>query len=291
MSGLKRPLPQGAEPPPANDTARRAIGDTAPVMAIRPPSGTQMRLALPPRGGHAASLSRTSDAPRTAVMSSSSDPPHMAGGQHAPRQSRLDERLRNANLEVVVGDLLAADADYIVHQCNCRSRGRAEGVARQIFEQWHSADTYRTDPTDQHRAPGTVHIVRSRYSHGVLVPGVANLYAQDRAGPPSGAETAEQRLLWFREALVALAHRLGSAPTVCAFPYGIGCGLAGGDWPTYEQELRAWQCHHPNIAVQLYLAENKPAAPLPRAAASSSSSRPAVATSSSSRRTLHVIDD
>lgn len=286
MSGLKRPLPQCAEPPPANDTARRAIGDTAPVMAFRPPSGAQMRLA--PLPARTAIMSSSSDPPR---LAGSSDPPRVAGGQHAPRQSRLDERLAHANLEVVAGDLLAADADYIVHQCNCRSRGRAEGVARQIFEQWHSADTYRTDPTDQHRAPGTVHIVRPRYSHGVLVPGVANLYAQDRAGPPSGAETAEQRLLWFREALVALAHRLGSAPTVCAFPYGIGCGLAGGDWPTYEQELRAWQCHHPNIAVQLYLAENKPAAPLPRAAASSSSSRPAVATSSSSRRTLHVIDD
>jgi hypothetical protein len=37
-----------------------------------------------------------------------------------------------------------------------------------------------------------------------------------------------------------------------AFPYGIGCGLAGGDWKVYETMLRDWAAAHPLINVVLY---------------------------------------
>eukprot|EP00392_Amoebophrya_sp_AT5.2_P003943 g3948.t1 len=102
------------------------------------------------------------------------------------------------------------------------------------------------------RQPGTTIIMKP--PPGTRNPFVANLMGQNRTGPPSDRETADQRLEWFDLALKDLCRQLhlmlvranitGGAQFVLAFPKFIGCGLAGGEWQTYEQHLQqfATQC-------------------------------------------------
>ena len=141
------------------------------------------------------------------------------------------------NLHHVRGDLLAHDADYIVHQCNCRTT-RAWGLAYSLFGSFPHADTY-TVPSDLKLAPMPPKRVPGTFTlhggPGTGLRGVINLYGQDAPGKASAAETKAQRLTWFQNALLQLAD-VPNLKSV-AFPHGIGCGLAGGTWAQYEAAL------------------------------------------------------
>ena len=141
------------------------------------------------------------------------------------------------NLHHVRGDLLAHDADYIVHQCNCRTT-RAWGLAYSLFGSFPHADTY-TVPSDPKLAPMPPKRVPGTFTlhggPGTGLRGVINLYGQDAPGKASAAETKAQRLTWFQNALLQLAD-VPNLKSV-AFPHGIGCGLAGGTWAQYEAAL------------------------------------------------------
>lgn len=142
-----------------------------------------------------------------------------------------------SNLHHVRGDLLTHDADYIVHQCNCRTT-RAWGLAYSLFSSFRHADTY-TVPSDPKLAPMPSKRVPGTFTlhggPGTGLRGVINLYGQDAPGKASATETKAQRLTWFQNALLELAD-VPNLKSV-AFPHGIGCGLAGGTWAQYEAAL------------------------------------------------------
>ena len=57
-------------------------------------------------------------------------------------------------------------------------------------------------------------------------------------------DTKGKRLEYFRSCLSKLASNLNNEACpidrIC-FPHGIGCGLAGGDWPSYERAIREFE--------------------------------------------------
>lgn len=72
---------------------------------------------------------------------------------------------------------------------------------------------------------------------------VANLLAQYYPGRSLyTCDSSAKRLEWFRGCLKELArHPLLQNPShSIAFPYNIGCGLAGGRWTDYEAELKGF---------------------------------------------------
>lgn len=155
------------------------------------------------------------------------------------------------NLHHVRGDLLAHDADYIVHQCNCRTT-RAWGLAYSLFGSFPHADTY-TVPSDPKLAPMPPKRVPGTFTlhggPGTDLRGVINLYGQDAPGKASAAETKAQRLTWFTNALLQLAD-VPNLKSV-AFPHGIGCGLAGGAWTQYEAALVTFAALVPETEVYI----------------------------------------
>jgi hypothetical protein len=65
---------------------------------------------------------------------------------------------------------------------------------------------------------------------------VINIYGQLKPGKPSpGRDSAASRLEAFGRAL----NQIAEMPELksIGFPYGIGCGLAGGDWNKYGRRL------------------------------------------------------
>jgi O-acetyl-ADP-ribose deacetylase (regulator of RNase III) len=128
---------------------------------------------------------------------------------------------------LIRGNILEADEQYIVHQTNCLTH-KGLGLSKAIFTAFPHADVY-SDGTI--RRPGTI-LVRG---DGKTQRFVINLFGQRRPGRATASEPASVREQWFRDGLNDINKLEGL--TSIAFPYGVGCGLAGGSWNHYEKIL------------------------------------------------------
>ena len=137
-------------------------------------------------------------------------------------------------LKIINGNLLDSDCQYIAHQCNCYSK-RGAGLASAIFKAFPWADVYsnRSERGNDAALFGSISV------HGDPKQGqryVINIYGQLKPGKPSpGRDSAASRLGAFSKALDQIAA-LPELKSI-GFPYGIGYGLAGGDWNEYERLL------------------------------------------------------
>ncbi len=136
-------------------------------------------------------------------------------------------------------DMLSSSAEALAQQCNCTSK-RPMGLSTSIFQAFPLANIYRGRTKDS--TPGTIVVSSTN-------PRIINILAQYHPGKPRGDDTAQQRLLWFRQALQELGrYHFASV----AFPGKIGCGLAGGDWNRYHEELANFARTHPETVVAIY---------------------------------------
>lgn len=130
-------------------------------------------------------------------------------------------------IELIYGDLLEADADMICQQVNCQGVMGA-GLARAIYTKWpvvkarylkFCRDVGGGDPE---LLLGGVQVI-----HAPWIPfDVANIFGQLDYGRKKRRYTSYDAMwnafCWIRDSY--------PKDTVIAFPYGIGCGLAGGSW-------------------------------------------------------------
>lgn len=162
--------------------------------------------------------------------------------------------------EIVVGDLLNAKEELILQQ-NCCIACKAHGLSQAIAARFPYADPYtkRTRLAGRNLAviqdrgvPGTIEVYSS--IHG---PTFVSMFAQFGMGKPYSWNNSkntfrdgyEDRVKWFKECLARVAEL---QPTSVAMPFGIGCGLAGGDWKLYEKVISQWGKCHPEIKIALY---------------------------------------
>ena len=131
-------------------------------------------------------------------------------------------------VQTVKGDLTEQNVDYIVHQCNCTSKG-AKGLAKVIFAKFPETNIY-SGPRRVPK-PGEIYVLPTRGESGPQY--VVNLVGQHSPGRPRKSETAEQRIGWFETGLETLLEEHELTDKTVAFPKNIGCGLAGGDWNEY----------------------------------------------------------
>ena len=161
-------------------------------------------------------------------------------------------------VNIVRGDILNAEEEFIAHQCNCFSV-RAQGLAKTIFERYPSADVYssrkrraaavRSDKSVLPLGSVTIHPVDDRRS-------IINMYAQLAPGACGDylsevfvtEETAGERLKWFSQCLEDIARQCPADARI-AMPEKIGCGLAGGNVEDYHGLLTACPL---NIVLYVY---------------------------------------
>lgn len=120
-------------------------------------------------------------------------------------------------MQIVGGDILAIDKGIIVHQVNCK-KAMGAGLALQIRKKYpqHFADFLSTEPK-------LGNIVTTRINDNLYIVGV---YGQDGYGR-TGRYTNYSAL----HAGLVKANMLANQKQLPIFvPFGIGCGLAGGDW-------------------------------------------------------------
>lgn len=154
---------------------------------------------------------------------------------------------------VIAGNCLEATEQYIVHQCNCVTTS-AKGFAKQLFDKFPWANEYiRRVKNGSCSRPGTI-VVHNMLLRSVRdLPGVINMYSQVNPGRPVPSRLGDgkdERLLLFESCLNHVSN-VKDIRSV-AFPHGIGCGLAGGDWRKYKAMLDLWASKNPNLKVVLY---------------------------------------
>jgi uracil-DNA glycosylase len=147
-------------------------------------------------------------------------------------------------------DLLESDAQVIAQQCNCTSK-KAKGLAETIAKKYPYADFYSSRKEDS--VPGTIKVVGNKSKSQRFV---AAMFAQLNPGKPKKGDTASQREKWFEECLNKIS-KIKSLKSI-AFPSGIGCGLAGGNWDTYYGLICDWARSHLDIAVHIISQDPEP---------------------------------
>ena len=130
-----------------------------------------------------------------------------------------------SGLHIVHGDAVAAlqrgDIDILGHQVNLRGVMGA-GIAKQIRAAYPNVyDLYREAVQSRELGLANVQLVRVGPSRWV-----ANIAGQTNIG--LGTKQTDYGAL--RMALGDLAELIDGATLRVGLPYGIGCGLAGGDW-------------------------------------------------------------
>jgi O-acetyl-ADP-ribose deacetylase (regulator of RNase III) len=125
-------------------------------------------------------------------------------------------------MKIITGNLLDFTGEYLIaHQCNCITT-KGKGLSEKVFYKFPEADVYKDRITRS--TPGTIKIIGN----------VANLFGQKYPGSPKSYETSQMRYNWLEECLEKL---LEQTTKDVAFPYGIGCGLAGGNWENIKPLL------------------------------------------------------
>lgn len=136
----------------------------------------------------------------------------------------------------VEGDLLDFECQYIAHQCNCVSVGSA-GIAAAIFKKYPESNTYLKHD-EQRSVPGTIDVIGR----------VINMYSQYYPGHARyNNDTDGKRRKWFKKCLFEIS-KIDGIESV-AFPYKIGCNLAGGNWNENRKMLENFSKINPEIDV------------------------------------------
>jgi O-acetyl-ADP-ribose deacetylase (regulator of RNase III) len=173
------------------------------------------------------------------------------------------------------GDLTTfTPCDVIVQQLNCvttRTAGLASVIARKLGHNPYAAR--RPDPTEPGVAveadcaePGTIDLAALDDGRHIC-----GLFAQYAPGPPGSRspryraavaraavdDDAAQRTAWFAAALQSLGEVMRERGwRTAAFPFAIGCGLAGGDWSVYSAIISDWESRTGVDVVIVRLPEN-----------------------------------
>ena len=152
---------------------------------------------------------------------------------------------------------------FIVQQ-NCCTAVRAHGLSATIAAAMPGCDPYASRKPykgnwavlEDRPEPGSLMIFEreggapsvicafAQYCHGK--PGV---YTSKDPLSPGVADGYGDRFRYLKECLELIAEL---KPTSVAFPYKIGCGLAGGSWSLYEAELKAWSARNPAMDVKIW---------------------------------------
>ncbi len=176
------------------------------------------------------------------------------------------------NLSVACGvDLLDAKEEYIVQQCCCTAV-RGHGLSKTIADAFPNADPYalRTPVSknvnlaiEEHRPrPGTILVMPGGSETVTGGPRIICAFGQFAMGKPGAyysrlgvLDTHAAREGYFRSCLKEIAQL---SPSSLAFPYKIGCGLAGGNWKRYFYMLLEYADAHPETMVMIYRIDMPP---------------------------------
>lgn len=142
------------------------------------------------------------------------------------------------SIKIINGNILDSTEQYIAHQCNCVSNNGAAGLARTLFDHYPYADVYSGRPLGTHK-PGDIVIRGNGKDERYVIALMAQYYPGgpwNRRYRPNDyvTDSPQAREAYFAKCLSKLLQLNMES---IAFPYKIGCGIAGGNWDNYSRML------------------------------------------------------
>lgn len=147
------------------------------------------------------------------------------------------------SIEIVHGNLIIAFEkgyiNFMAHCCNMQNVMNA-GIAKQIrnaFPQAYTADTqwYKGNSPLMFKHVSIAHIKEGQY--------IANVYGQEFYGTKRKQLNEE----YLRSGLTELSSFIED-DDIIGLPYGIGCGLAGGNWDDVYKIIQEVLVNH-NVKI------------------------------------------
>jgi O-acetyl-ADP-ribose deacetylase (regulator of RNase III) len=132
-------------------------------------------------------------------------------------------------IKIIQGNILDAPEDILVQQCNCQGVMGA-GLAKQIRDKYPKVYIGYKKLTDQYRKVPS-HLLGSTLFINVDDKVIANIFGQLTYGRNdiyTDYKALKAGLLSIYNSVTS-EYNIDKNKTI-AIPYGIGCGLAGGDW-------------------------------------------------------------
>ena len=149
-------------------------------------------------------------------------------------------------LTIKSDDLLDAEEEYILQQCNCGAcKFKPHGLSTAIAKKFPFADPYSLRirrPMGQRNFavkedqpnPGSIQILKDEdFAKKVIC-----MFTQYGMGKPYSFTNK-------------VAQQVAPHGTL-AMPFHVGCGLAKGDWQTYKQLINEWAANHPTLHLTMY---------------------------------------
>lgn len=164
------------------------------------------------------------------------------------------------------GNILDAKEEVIVQQCNCLSV-YPKGLSKSIADRFEHGNHYssrrrigrknlcvkedRDEPGTTVIIEGTPYIacIMGQWQMGKIL----SSYYKGEDGIDDYLDTKQNREKWFKYGLSCLGQWcIENNIKSIAFPYKIGCGLAGGDWKKYFNEIKRFQNVYSDVKVVIY---------------------------------------
>ena len=151
--------------------------------------------------------------------------PTLHGFRRVPKPSGWD----TANYTLIQGSILDSDAKYIVHQCNALDN-EFGGLALCMFDKFPHADICSSRPS------GMKEPIEGQGLGDIVIKGdgvdsrfIINLIGQMHGGGNFyNPEVIKERADAFKKGLDEI-KKIPNLESI-AFPWKIGCGIAGGEW-------------------------------------------------------------
>ena len=140
----------------------------------------------------------------------------------------------------------------IVVPANCTKVGSALGITGRVYAAYPEATAYIENCPK--RAPALFLSVDIERTGGTRPSTVVSVFGQYNPGPPDGGrDSVSNRLGYFRTAMALLDWECRKKKwESVSFPSKLFCGVAGGIWEEYEQEIHAFASRVP---AQVYIVE------------------------------------
>jgi O-acetyl-ADP-ribose deacetylase (regulator of RNase III) len=153
---------------------------------------------------------------------------------------------------IIQGDLFQSTEQYIAHQCNCVTQKSAH-LAKSVFDRFPYADIYSkrhlnwTPPVGQ--CMGDIVVCGNGTSDRFIINMLAQYYPGCPKYPDSYRDGHIAREKAFQQCLKKI-EQLKDLKSI-GFPFQIGCGAAGGNWPSYLDMIQKFAEATP-VDVRIY---------------------------------------
>lgn len=150
------------------------------------------------------------------------------------------------SIQIVNGDLLEANVEYICHQVNCMGKMNS-GIAKSIRERWPEVYNFYSKICNCHASQLLLGRI---YGIHVGKNTVINMFSQLKYGY-DGKKYTSYDAFW--DCLIEIKERLPTGSRI-GFPYGIGCVRGGANWNIIYTMIK--EVLSENFEVYIYRLEN-----------------------------------